>query len=459
MTGSYLKSRISPELAFTGFNCSYHLVVRAKLRAISVDNLWDNSCMKTLRGLIAITLPLLCAVSPGTANQNSSPPWRVKRLAFESRIWSIDSRRLSVDQGEISVLNGTDSAPKPLARGEAPAWSPDGEKLAFCTREVNGFGQIQIINADGSGQKQLTKIKGGACFPDWSPDGERIAFTAYGSKSPTVEIVDKNGENLRSVTEGFGPRWSADSKKLVFYRSINRKTTSSAIWIVNADGSGVSEVVMEDAPPPAAASLGRARFFDPSSIVYSYKDSDKSSIFRRNLNGTGIQKIAENNQIDLFDPVFSPDGSQLIAQGALRAGGANPATGPIIVLFDMSTKQVTRLTNGRSPSVIWERRVASDAKESVIVSPTPANPSLIAQGKSRFLAYKCDECHGENGEGGSDGPDLVGTQMNAAEISKFLEKPSPDAYMKGMPNIPTDSPDHQALVAYVLSLKRAPTPK
>src|SRR4029077_18306649 len=38
------------------------------------------------------------------------------------------------------------------------------------------------------------------------------------------------------------------------------------------------------------------------------------------------------------------------------------------------------------------------------------------------------------------------------------EKPSPDAYMKGMPNIPTDNPDHQALVAYVLSLKGPPEP-
>jgi mono/diheme cytochrome c family protein len=89
---------------------------------------------------------------------------------------------------------------------------------------------------------------------------------------------------------------------------------------------------------------------------------------------------------------------------------------------------------------------------------TAPDKSLIAQGRTHYVDYQCGECHGENGEGGSDGPDLVSTQMNAAEISKFLEKPSPDAYMKGMPNIPTNSPDHQALVAYVLSLKRPANP-
>jgi mono/diheme cytochrome c family protein len=90
-------------------------------------------------------------------------------------------------------------------------------------------------------------------------------------------------------------------------------------------------------------------------------------------------------------------------------------------------------------------------------STTP-DASLIAKGKTRYQDYKCGDCHGPNGEGGGDGPDLTGTRLTAAEISKFLEKPSPDAYMKGMPDIPTTSPDHQPLVTYVVSLKRPPDP-
>jgi mono/diheme cytochrome c family protein len=105
---------------------------------------------------------------------------------------------------------------------------------------------------------------------------------------------------------------------------------------------------------------------------------------------------------------------------------------------------------------------ASDGNARMQVTPksptTEPDKSLIAQGKSRYLAYKCDECHGANGEGGPDGPALTTTYMDAGQISRFLERPSPDAYMKGMPNIPVNHPDHQALVAYVVSLKRPADP-
>jgi mono/diheme cytochrome c family protein len=94
-------------------------------------------------------------------------------------------------------------------------------------------------------------------------------------------------------------------------------------------------------------------------------------------------------------------------------------------------------------------------KQAAPNSPSTApDKSLIARGRERYLSYQCGECHGPNGEGGGDGPDLTITQLNAAEISKFLEKPTPDASMKGMPSIPKNNPDHDALVAYILSLKK-----
>jgi mono/diheme cytochrome c family protein len=78
---------------------------------------------------------------------------------------------------------------------------------------------------------------------------------------------------------------------------------------------------------------------------------------------------------------------------------------------------------------------------------------LVAQGKSRFQAYKCYDCHGQNGEGTDDAPDLTHSKLTAEQVSKFLVKPSADAQNKGMPDIPLDSPDHKPLVAYVMSLR------
>ena len=88
-------------------------------------------------------------------------------------------------------------------------------------------------------------------------------------------------------------------------------------------------------------------------------------------------------------------------------------------------------------------KIAADAKED----------ALVAQGKKRFQAYKCYDCHGQNGEGTDDAPDLTHSKLTAEQVSKFLVKPSADAQNKGMPDIPLDSPDHKPLVAYVMSLR------
>ena len=90
-------------------------------------------------------------------------------------------------------------------------------------------------------------------------------------------------------------------------------------------------------------------------------------------------------------------------------------------------------------------------------SPVAADDdaALIAKGKERYQAYACRDCHGANGEGTEDAPDLVGTRLSAEQIAAFLNKPSADAKAKGMPDVPADSPDLKPLVAFVVSLKKA----
>jgi mono/diheme cytochrome c family protein len=81
---------------------------------------------------------------------------------------------------------------------------------------------------------------------------------------------------------------------------------------------------------------------------------------------------------------------------------------------------------------------------------------LVAKGKALYSTYRCYDCHGLNGEGTDNAPDLVGTLLSGVQISAFLQNPSADATTKGMPNFAASSPELPALVAYVLSIKRSP---
>ena len=131
------------------------------------------------------------------------------------------------------------------------------------------------------------------------------------------------------------------------------------------------------------------------------------------------------------------------------------------------------LTSASNPNSLWAFHPASLMEQQKTApantpkdgqakapSKTPAakaaggqNDSLVAQGKARFQAYKCYDCHGKSGEGTDDAPSLTHSKLTAEQVSKFLVKPSVDADNKGMPDIPLDSPDHKALVAYVMSLR------
>jgi len=426
--------------------------------------------VKKLCALLAVLLPLLCGTSDGKAQGHTFPGLPVAyvaKLAYESRAWSatvdgFEGPVKDVKQGEISVIDAPNSKPRILATGESPVLSPGGNEVAFCRPDENGRFHSQIIKFDGSGLAPFLAAKQDVCPSAWLTFGGKLALTDFSGKSPMIAVADADGGNYRTITEGFDPQWSPDGKHLVYYRDFNAKKNRIAIWVVNVDGTGPRKVIEEDTPPAPSISwnsLGPPEFFDANRIVFSSDRAHNWCVFRVNLDGTGLEKVAENDQFDLFHPTFSLDGKQLVVQGDARPIGTSEKQEKVILLLDLTSNQWTRLATGTSPDVLWATKTELGEVISDRGSTTTSNTSLIAQGRSRYLSYKCDECHGANGEGGGDGPDLIGTRLNADEISKFLEKPSPDAYMKGMPNIPTNHPDNQALVAYVLSLKRPPNPK
>lgn len=127
----------------------------------------------------------------------------------------------------------------------------------------------------------------------------------------------------------------------------------------------------------------------------------------------------------------------------------------LAILAGIALPQVSARGQSTAPATQpSQQSTAKPPAKPAAAKPAPKNDAaLIAQGKSRFQAYGCKDCHGEHGEGTDDAPDLIGTRLNADQITAFLNKPSADADVKGMPTIPPTSPDLKPLVAFVLSLK------
>ena len=58
----------------------------------------------------------------------------------------------------------------------APAWSPDGTRIAFVSDRDGGFPELYLMNADGSGVTRLTNNAFVDGNPSWAPDGSRLVF-------------------------------------------------------------------------------------------------------------------------------------------------------------------------------------------------------------------------------------------------------------------------------------------
>jgi Tol biopolymer transport system component len=130
---------------------------------------------------------------------------------------------------DIYVIGSDGNGLVRLTAGEGnnayPAFSPDGSKIAF-TSDRTGTWQVYVMNADGSGQTQLTSdAQPKDQVPDWSPDGGEIAYLAdtHGiadTVSPSwgdIWVMNADGSNQHAITGGatdYGTAWSPDGTRI-----------------------------------------------------------------------------------------------------------------------------------------------------------------------------------------------------------------------------------------------------
>jgi uncharacterized protein YraI len=83
----------------------------------------------------------------------------------------------------------------------APAWSPDGKRLAFESSGANNSVEIDIINRDGTGRARLTNTKELERFPVWSPDGNWIAFRSNRGGAWAIWLMRSDGSDARRLAD------------------------------------------------------------------------------------------------------------------------------------------------------------------------------------------------------------------------------------------------------------------
>jgi Tol biopolymer transport system component len=175
-----------------------------------------------------------------------------------------------------------------------PVWSPDGQKIAYLTTGSSGFGMLHVMNADGTNRIRLPEgnlagaVRLGTGAPAWSPDGQKIAFVEI--HSGDLYVINADGTNearLTTLPSGYSedatalgnPAWSPDGKWIAFGRSTVPDTSTvdpsasasapaeglSGIYLINVDGTGLRKLTSIAGGPVWSPDGKRIAFIDASS--------------------------------------------------------------------------------------------------------------------------------------------------------------------------------------------------
>ena len=144
---------------------------------------------------------------------------------------------------EISVMNADGTGVRQLTDNDNwdwdPRWSPNGKKIVFRS-DRDGDSEIFVMNADGTKVIQLTDNAHVNVLTRtyWSPDGTRIAFASPRCRASEIFVMNADGTNVSQLTNDNSGEgllsWSPDGKRIAF---ASRRYGESEIFVMNADGT------------------------------------------------------------------------------------------------------------------------------------------------------------------------------------------------------------------------------
>ena len=177
--------------------------------------------------------------------------------------WSPDGKQLAYTTGRFLAVQQPD---RPASRNvivatpsfssqsiSGPSWSPDGKKIVYSVSETTNVGtdsswheQLFSISTVELVIQQLTATLPGESdhSPAFSPSGDRIAYAHWGFE-PSIWTMNAAGRDSRRLltVDGYasGLTWSPDGTMIAFALAVRPfgSAHESGTYVVNADGSGL----------------------------------------------------------------------------------------------------------------------------------------------------------------------------------------------------------------------------
>jgi Tol biopolymer transport system component len=296
---------------------------------------------------------------------------------------------LENNEWQIYILNADGSGKQQVTMGARggyePNWSPDGTKIVF---QYGGFRIADIItgeivriplSVDGSQLPNEYLVK-----PAWSPDGEWIAFLNENGARGDIYLIRPDGTELMRLTKSDDISrdgnlvWSPDGKQLAYSAYRDNHIEIFVMDIESAIQGKIDNQKLTNSLP-AVRNLVTSWSPDGSRLAFSSDQDGNSEIYLMNPDGSNVVRLTDNPASDT-QPAWSPDGKQ-IAFSSDRDGDVEIYIVEVEKThLNMEEAIARRLTNrpGEEAGPVWRpATVNSTASNSPKLEVPQGNPPTL----------------------------------------------------------------------------------
>ncbi|HXA67252.1 MAG TPA: hypothetical protein VNV82_18990 [Bryobacteraceae bacterium] len=220
----------------------------------------------------------------------------------------------------------------------AGAWSPEGDRIVF---GVGGFAaffdgfhslflkpvdrvedgaQVAIVNADGTGFRELTAGLGNNAFPSFAADGKRIVYRTFEKDGYGLRIMNLETKAVTTLSAEYDnfPLWSPRGDLIMFSRLVDG---AYELHTIKPDGTGLKRLTfthgndahMGWSPDGEYIVFASSRMGFKDEVVYTDAPQPYGEIFVMRYDGTGVEQLTDNQWED-GTPAWQPGPAGQVAR-------------------------------------------------------------------------------------------------------------------------------------------------